>query len=56
MVRPYRGCTYEIGIERSAALAEGVPEVTVDGQRLRDNLVAPPGKPGAHHQVRVRCR
>ena len=56
MVRPYRGCTYEITIERSDALAEGAAEVTLNGERLKDNVIAPPGESGAHHRVHVRCR
>lgn len=56
MLRPYRGCTYEVRIERSDALPEGAPEVTLDGERLKDNLIAPPCKAGAHHHVHVRCR
>jgi len=56
MVRPYRGCTYEISIERSDAIPEGASLVSVDGERLKDNVIAPPCKPGAHHRVNVRCR
>jgi hypothetical protein len=56
MLRPYRGCTYELRIERSDSLTEGVAEVTLDGERLKDNLIAPPCKAGAHHHVHVRCR
>ena len=56
MARPYRGCTYEISIERSDVLAEGATEVSVDGERLRDTVIAPPCESGAHHRVYVRCR
>jgi cellobiose phosphorylase len=56
MVRPYRGCTYEISIERSDRLSEGAPEVTLDGARLKDNLIEAPCPAGAHHHVHVRCR
>lgn len=56
MLRPYRGCTYDLRIERSDSLTEGVAEVTLDGERLKDNLIAPPCKAGAHHHVHVRCR
>lgn len=56
MARPYRGCTYEVRIERSDRLPERATEVTLDGERLKDNLIAPPCKAGAHHHVHVRCR
>jgi cellobiose phosphorylase len=56
MARPYRGCTYEISIERSDALAEGATEVSVNGERLKDGVIAPPCESGAHHRVHVRCR
>jgi cellobiose phosphorylase len=56
MVRPYRGCTYEITIERSDALAEGTSEVAVNGEHLKDSVIAPPCESGAHHRVHVRCR
>jgi cellobiose phosphorylase len=56
MLRPYRGCTYEVRIERSDRLPERATEVTLDGERLKDNLIAPPCKAGAHHHVHVRCR
>jgi cellobiose phosphorylase len=56
MLRPYRDCTYEVRIERSDRLPERATEVTLDGERLKDNLIAPPCKAGAHHRVHVRCR
>jgi len=56
MVRPYRGCTYEISIERSDAVPGEASLVSVDGEPLKDNVIAPPCKPGAHHRVNVRCR
>ena len=56
MVRPYRGCTYEISIERSDASRKGAAEVVLDGEPLKDALIAPPCEPGARHRVQVRCR
>ncbi len=55
-VRPYRGSTYEIQIERTRAIPDRATEVTLDGERLRNNLIVPPCRPGERHHVRVRCR
>ncbi len=42
LVRRYRGCTYEIRIERDEALAAGAPPVViVDGVRAPSNVIAP---------------
>jgi len=57
MTRPYRGATYEIRIERVADLPAGVDvEVTLDGEKLPGNLIAPPSEAGKRHEVLVRCR
>ena len=57
MLRPYRGSTYELSIERSAALPQGAPpRVHLDGAELPDTLVPAPTAPGAVHRVEVRCR
>ena len=57
MTRPYRGCTYQIRIERSSTLPAGVQaEVTLDGVKMPTNVIAPPTKPGARHDVVVKCR
>lgn len=55
MTRPWRGCTYEIEIEQGGTAADGV-EVTLDGRRLPDNLLAPPKRIGERHSVRVRAQ
>jgi cellobiose phosphorylase len=57
MVRPWRGSTYRIQIERTGGLpADSRLELTVDGARLSGNLIAPPGAMGKVVDVRVRCR
>jgi cellobiose phosphorylase len=57
MLRPYRGSTYQIQIERTTALPPGVrAEVTLDGTRLPHPCIAPDDVPGRKHDVHVRCR
>jgi cellobiose phosphorylase len=57
MVRPYRGCTYDIQIERVADLPDdGQAQVRLDGTRLSSNVITPSPQPGRHHEVLVRCR
>ncbi len=42
LIRRYRGCTYDVRIERDAALpADAPPVVTVDGVRAPSNVIAP---------------
>ena len=56
MVRPYRGSTYEIRIERVPGTPAGVhADVTLDGKRLPTNVIPPPSTPDSRHDVRVRC-
>jgi cellobiose phosphorylase len=62
MMRPYRGGTYRIEIQRAAtsqtgdgSVGAGV-EVTLDGVKLSGNLVPPPARVGETHELRVRCR
>jgi cellobiose phosphorylase len=55
MTRPYRGCTYEITIERTPSLPEGGGLlVTMDGEPLEGGIIAPPKSQGARHAVHVR--
>ena len=57
MTRPFRGGTYDIRIERAADLPGDVRvEVTLDGAKLGENLIAPSRESGTHHEIRVRCR
>ncbi len=57
MTRPYRGCMYDIHIERSNDLSEGVTaDVTLDGAKLPTNVIPPPAEAGERHEVQVRCR
>lgn len=51
MVRPYRGATYRVEIER----APDDHGVWLDGRRLEGRLVPPPEGASASHEVRVRC-
>jgi len=56
MTRPWRGCAYNIHIERSNDLPQGVPaEVTLDGTKLPTSLILPPEKAGEQRDVQVRC-
>jgi cellobiose phosphorylase len=48
MVRPWRGSTYRFSITRGSS-----PSVTVDGRRLEEHVLAPPGSPGEEHTVEV---
>ena len=48
MVRPWRGATWEIEIERGAAAA-----VEVDGARLPGSVIPVPNQPGGRHRVRA---
>lgn len=52
MVRPYRGATYLVEVERTAA-DHGV---WLDGARVESGVLPPPAEPGATHEVCVRCR
>jgi cellobiose phosphorylase len=54
MVRPYRGSTYHLVIERAAAGAKPGVEVALDGVRLSGNVIAPPAQAGGRHEVHVR--
>jgi len=57
MTRPYRGCTYDVHIERSTDVPPGArAEAVLDGVKLSGNALPPPSNPGEHHEVRVRCR
>jgi cellobiose phosphorylase len=48
MVRPWRGASWEIVIERAAR-----PALEVDGARLSENRIPVPESPGGRHAVRV---
>ncbi len=48
MVRPWRGATWHVDIERG-----GEPRVEVDGRTLDGTLVPVPAESGGRHQVRV---
>ena len=48
MIRPWRGITWEIEIERGAA-----PGVSVDGEPIEGTLLPLPGKPGGRRHVRA---
>jgi cellobiose phosphorylase len=48
MVRPWRGASWEIVIERAAQ-----PVLEVDGVRLSENRIPVPASPGGRHAVRV---
>lgn len=57
MTRPWRGCTYEIQIERDASLPRGLNlEVTLDGVPQRDGLLPLPAEPGRVYRVVARVR
>ncbi len=62
MIRPWRGCSYRIQIERAAAdqvrtwPAGTTAEVLLDGVKLPDNLVPPPPRAGESCELRVWCR
>lgn len=51
--RTWRGCTYDIQIERVDGLQS--VEVTLDGKPLSDNLIPAPARAGGSVAVRVRC-
>ncbi|MFQ5807145.1 MAG: GH36-type glycosyl hydrolase domain-containing protein, partial [Phycisphaerae bacterium] len=62
MTGPYRGCTYNIRIERvpvdqSGTWPDGThAEMTLDGEKLPTNIIRAPKKSGERHEVVVRCR
>lgn len=57
MVRPWRGCTYRIRIERSRDLpGDDATVVELDGRRVAGGRLPPPSQPGRSHDVVVRCR
>ena len=62
MARPYRGCTYDIHIDRAPVeqtrtWPAGVhAEISLDGKRLPGNVIPAPTELGRRHDVRVRCR
>jgi cellobiose phosphorylase len=51
MVRPWRGNRYDIRIERSADAV--ATTITLDGEPLPTNFIAPPAAAGATHTVVV---
>lgn len=56
LLRPWRGCTYEIEIEQAARDADrDSVEVILDGVRLPTNLMPVPAATGERHEVRVRA-
>ncbi len=48
VVRPFRGDTYDVTIEKPAGPGGSVREVTLDGRRLGGRLIAPFGDGGTH--------
>ncbi len=50
--RPFRGAVYEISIRNPKGVQKGVKSVTVDGEPLRGNIIAPHGD-GKTHKVEV---
>ena len=62
MTRPYRGCMYDIHIDRASVeqtqtWAGGLhAEISLDGKRLPGNVIPAPTELGRRHDVRVRCR
>lgn len=54
MVRPWRGATLEVDIERASGAEPGIA-VAVDGSPLSRNLM-PPVTPGRRYRVEVRFR
>ncbi|HUW56105.1 MAG TPA: hypothetical protein VMZ92_05680, partial [Planctomycetota bacterium] len=50
--RPFRGATYEITVRNPAGVQKGVTSVTVDGKRIRGNLIRPHSD-GRTHEVEV---
>jgi cellobiose phosphorylase len=57
MVRPYRGATFTVNIERSPGHPDGAPpRVVMDGVELPHPLLPGSPEPGAVHHVEVRCR
>ncbi len=61
MVRPWRGCTYDVRIERGgsdgrSSSAVAATEVMLDGRRLDGDLLPPPARAGVRHEVMVRTR
>ncbi len=58
MTRPWRGCTYEISIERSdaarsEAVNRGTPRITVDGAPLESGIIPAPVEAGCRFSVHV---
>jgi cellobiose phosphorylase len=51
----YRGCTYDIRIERSKSPSAQTPSITVDGKALEGNTIAAPTQPGKNYEVQARC-
>jgi cellobiose phosphorylase len=57
MTRPWRGCTYDIVIERVSTLPADLEiEVSLDGQRLATNVVPAAAHAGGRHQIVARIR
>jgi cellobiose phosphorylase len=54
MARSWRGCAYDIRIQRVSDLPGGT-ELALDGLKLASNVVPVPGRVGERHEIRVRC-
>jgi cellobiose phosphorylase len=52
VVRKFRGATFRIAVSNPDAVSRGVRSVTVDGQRLENNLLTDP-EPGREYSVSV---
>lgn len=53
LTREWRGCSYVIAFERGPGAA-GSCVVELDGSAVPGNVIPPPARPGARHEVRVR--
>jgi cellobiose phosphorylase len=54
-IRPWRGATYDVQIERVDGLRPGEVQITLNGQPHGGQVLPLPDRPGVRHVVHVRC-